>query len=415
MFPAFGAGWTVLALTLLAAAPGEERHWPRFRGPNGAGESEAAAIPLQWTPEDYRWKVKLPGVGHSSPVVWLDRVVVTSALEDGSSLSVLCLRTVDGSRIWDRTVPVGRYPKSNLNSFASPTPALDAKHAYVTWATPTQYVVAALSLDDGREVWRREFDPFRSEHGLGASPIVWEDLVIVPDDQDGPSSIFALDAATGKTRWQVARRSTKAAFTTPCIFQADGGKPQLILSSWAHGVTSLDPRSGKTYWELPVFQFRAVGSPTIAAGLIYASAGVGGVGRQMVAVRPGDTDGTVEAKVAYRVESPFPYVTVPVAKGNLVFLWQDRGIVTCLDGPTGKVHWRERAGGDCFSSPIRVADRIYCPTRNGEMVVLAASDRYEPLARFPLGEKTHSTPAVAEGVMYVRTLSQLAAIGGKNR
>lgn len=413
MFPGMTTGWTLLALTVLAAAPAEEPNWPRFRGPNGAGQSEAATIPVQWTAADYRWTAKLPGVGHSSPVVWSDRVIVTSAPEDGSSLNVLCLRTADGSRIWDRTMPVGRYPRSKLNSFASPTPALDAKHAYLTWATPTQYVAAAFSLEDGKELWRREFEPFDSEHGLGASPIVWEDLVIVPDDQDGTSSVIALEAATGKTRWQVARRSTKAAFATPCIFPAEGGKPQLVLSSRAHGITGLDPRSGKTYWELPVFQFRAVASPFVAAGLVFASAGTGGVGRQMVAVRPGDTSGAVEAKVAYRVESPFPYVTVPVARGNLVFLWQDHGIVTCLDGPTGKVHWRERVGGEYFSSPIRVADRIYCPTRSGEMVVLAASDRYQLLARFPLGDKTHSTPAVANGAMYVRTLSQLSAIGGK--
>jgi len=413
MFSGLCSGWTILAMTVSAVGPNDDRQWPRFRGPNGAGESEATTIPLQWSTKDYRWTVKLPGVGHSSPVVWDDRVIVTSAAEDGASLSVLCVRTADGNEIWIRTMPVGRYPKSPLNSFSSTTPALDGKHAFVTWATPKQYFVASLSLEDGRELWRREFDPFGSEHGLGASPIVWEDLVIVPNDQDGPSSIVALDTATGKTRWQVARRSVKAAFATPCIFQPEGAKPQLILSSWAHGITSLDPRSGKSYWELPVFQYRAVESPTVAAGLIFASAGVGGVGRQMVAIRPGDTDGAVEAKVVYRPENPFPYVPLPVAKGNLVFLWQDKGIVTCLDGPTGKVRWRERVGGDYFSSPIRVADRLYCPTRNGEMVVLAASDRYQPLARFPLGGKTHSTPAVAGGVMYVRTVSQLAAIGGK--
>jgi outer membrane protein assembly factor BamB len=243
--------------------------------------------------------------------------------------------------------------------------------------------------------------------------MVWEDLVIVPNDQDGPSTVVALDTVTGKTRWQADRRSEKAAFSTPCIFQPEGGKPQLILSSWAHGISSLDPQTGKTYWELPVFQFRAVGSPTVAAGLIFASAGVGGVGRQMVAIRPGDPDSAAEAKVVYRPNNPFPYVPVPVAKGNLVFLWQDKGIVTCLDGPTGKVHWRERVGGDYFSSPVRVADRLYCPTRNGEMVVLAASDHFQQLARFSLGDKAHSTPAVAGDTMYIRTFSQLAAIGGK--
>lgn len=414
MLPGLCAAWTSFSLLILGADPTDGQHWARFRGPNGTGESEAPSIPLQWSAKDYRWSVKLPGLGHSSPAVWGGRVIVTSASQDGRRWSVLGLRTSDGSRIWEATMDGGSYPKSQLNSFASTTPALDGQRAFVTWGTAEQYIVAAISLAGGQKLWQREFPRFVSEHGVGASPIVWQDLVIVPNDQDGPSSVVALDAATGKTRWQADRRSEKAAFSTPCIYQPSGSKPQLILSSWAHGISSLDPRSGKTFWELPVFQFRAVGSPAVAAGLIFASAGVGGVGRQMVAIRPGDPDGATKAEVVYRPDNPFPYVPVPVAKGNLVFLWQDRGVVTCLDGPSGKVHWRERVGGDYFSSPIRVADRIYCPSRNGEMVVLAASERFQQLARFPLGDKTHSTPAVAGDSMYIRTFSQLSAIGGKS-
>lgn len=415
MMASLQMGWISVALMIVGAPGAEVQHWPRFRGPNGSGESEATSIPIQWTERDYRWNVKLPGVGHSSPVVWGDRVVVTSASEDGARGSVLALRAADGSRLWETTEELGAYPKSHLNSYASTTPALDGQRAFITWGTPRHYLVAALSLDNGRKLWQREFPPFASEHGLGPSPIVCDDVVIVPNDQDGPSSVRALDAATGATRWEVQRRSEKAAFATPCVFQPPGGKPQLILSSWAHGVSSLDPATGKTYWELPVFHFRTVGSPTVAAGWIFASAGVGGVGRQMVAIRPGDPGGTVKPGVVYEIQNPFPYVPMPVAKGDLVFLWQDRGVVTCLDGPSGKVLWRQRVGGDYFSSPIRVADRIYCPTRNGEMVVLAASERFQQLARFPLGEKTHSTPAVAGGVLYVRTYSRLAAIGGGQR
>jgi outer membrane protein assembly factor BamB len=412
MTASLNVGWMIAAL--LMAGPGETdgQHWPRFRGPNGSGESDADSIPLQWTAKDYRWNVELPGEGHSSPVVWGDRVVVTAASKDGARWHVIALRTTDGARLWETTREAGTYPKSQLNSYASTTPALDGQRVFVTWGTPRHYMVAALALENGRKLWQREFPPFASEHGLGASPIVWNDVVIVPNDQDGPSSVIALDVATGATRWEVQRRSEKAAFSTPCVFQAPNGKPQLILSSWAHGVSGLDPATGETLWELPVFQFRTVGSPTVAAGLIFASAGVGGVGRQMVAIRPGDPDARAKPSVAYHIENPFPYVPVPVAKGNLVFLWQDRGMVTCLDGPSGKVHWRQRVGGDYFSSPIRVADRIYCPTRNGEMVVLAASERFQQLARFPLGDKTHSTPAVAGGVLYVRTFSRLAAIGG---
>jgi outer membrane protein assembly factor BamB len=403
---------TIFAVLIPSACYADGPAWGRFRGPNGSGESDAAPIPLKWTTKDCRWRVELPGVGHSSPVVCGDRVVITTAGEKDATLTVFCLGTSDGRQLWKRQFPAKPYAKSNLNTYASSTPALDADHAYVAWTTPEHYTVASLALKDGGEAWRRTFDPFDSEHGFGPSPIVWEDLLIVPDDQNGPSSVFALDRATGKTRWHSGRRSEKAAFATPCIFQPQGGKPQLILSSWAHGVTSLDPRSGKTYWEVPVFQYRVVGSPTVAAGLVFAAAGTGGIGRQMVAIRPGDPDRATEAKIVYRVETAIPYVPTPVAKGDWVFLWQDHGIVSCLDGPTGKVHWRERIGGDYFTSPVRVADRIYCASRNGEMVVLAASDRYQLLARFPLGERTHSTPAVAHGSMYVRTVSHLMAIGG---
>lgn len=412
MLASLQVSWMGVALAMVAAGEADAQHWPRFRGPNGSGESEATSIPVQWTDKDYRWNVKLPGVGHSSPVVWGDRVIVTCAREDGARWNAIALRATDGSRLWETTFETSAYPKSQLNSYASTTPALDGQRAFVTWGTPSHYLVAALALDSGRKVWQREFPPFASEHGMGASPVVWNDLVIVPNDQDGPSSVIALDAATGATRWQVQRRSQKAAFATPCVLELPGGKPQLILSSWAHGVSSLDPATGKTLWELPVFQFRTVASPTVAAGLIFAGAGVGGVGRQMVAIRPGDPNAGAKPSVAYELENPFPYVPVPVAKGNLVFLWQDRGVVTCLDAPSGKVHWRQRVGGDYFSSPIRVADRIYCPSRNGEMVVLAASEQFRQLARFPLGEKTHSTPAVAGGVLYVRTFSRIAAIGG---
>jgi len=407
--------WIVLAVIVSSACFGGEPSWARFRGPNGSGQSDFANIPLKWTIKDYRWRVELPGVGHSSPVVCGDRVVVTSADEKDATLIVLCLQASDGRRLWRHDLSARVYAKSSLNTYASSTPALDTEHAYVASTTPEQYTVVSLDLKDGRRVWRRELGPYDSEHGFGASPIVWEDLLIVPNDQDGPSSVFALDRATGVTRWRVERRVEKAAFATPCIFHRDGEKPQLILSSWANGVTSLDPRTGKRNWELPVFQCRVVGSPMVAAGMVFAAAGGGGIGRQMVAIRPGDPGQATEAKVVYRIETAIPYVPTPVAKGNLVFLWQDHGIVSCLDAPTGKVHWRERVGGDYFSSPVRVGDRIYCPSRTGEMLVLAASERYQLLARFPLGERTHSTPALANGRMYLRTVSHLMVIEGNGK
>ena len=259
----------------------------------------------------------------------------------------------------------------------------------------------------------RNLGPFVAEHGFGTSPLVFEDLLIVPNEQDGSSSIDALECQNGNARWHTERRTKKAAYSTPCIFQPENGKPQLILTSWAHGVSSIDPRTGKSSWEMPLFTNRVVGSPIIASGLIFAAAGTGGVGRQMFAIRPGDPEYGREPQVAYEIKGPIPYVVTPVAKDSLVFLWNDQGIVTCLDAPTGKIHWRERLGGDYFGSPVRVGDRLYCISRKGEMVVLAAAEQYRLLARFDLGERSQSTPAVTGDTMFIRTLTRLMAIGGK--
>ncbi len=387
-------------------------NWPRFRGPNGEGVSEATTIPLRWTNDDYRWRIELPGIGYSSPVVWDDRVVVTSADENDATQTVRCLHVSDGAAIWERQFASTTHPKHRFNCYASSTPALDAEQVYFCFATPERFIITALTLAEGREIWRRDLGPFKAEHGFGSSPMLFGNLVIAADEQDGESTVVALDRATGETRWTAARRTVKAAYATPCIYRPDQGPPQLIVNSWGHGVSSLDPRTGQLNWEQPVFKHRVVGSPAIAAGLIFGYCGSGGVGRQMFAVRPGNPATGVESEVAYEVKGSLPYVCTPVAYGDLLFAWFDRGVVTCLDAPSGEIVWRERVGGDYFGSPVRVADRLYCISREGEMVVLAAAKEFDQLARIDLGEPSNSTPAVADGVMYLRTASHVMAIGG---
>jgi outer membrane protein assembly factor BamB len=400
-----------LALACSGLALGQ--NWPRFRGPNGEGTSEATTIPVRWTTADYRWRVKLPGTGHSSPVVWGDRVFVTSAEEEDATQIIRCLRTSDGGLIWKRDFASTTHPKHKFNCYASSTPALDADHVYCTFASPEQYAVVALTQAKGRPVWRRDLGPFVAQHGFGASPTLFDDLLIVPNEQDGESSIVALDRATGETRWLAKRRTVKAAYSTPCIYRPASGPPQLILTSWAHGISSLDPRTGEPNWEQAVFKHRVVGSPIVAAGLVFGSCGTGGVGKQMFAVRPGNSTTGDASEIAYELKRSLPYVCTPVAHGDLVFAWFDRGVVTCLDGPTGAIVWQERIGGDYFGSPVRVADRLYCISREGEMVVLAAARQFKVLARIDLEEPSNSTPAIADGVMYLRTISHLMAIGGK--
>jgi len=392
------------------AVSGQE--WTRFRGPNGSGEAAPADIPTTWTQRDYKWRTELAGEGHSSPVLWGNRLYVTAA-DDDATQRVYCLDAGNGQVAWRTQFPLKVCPKNTLNSFATSTPAVDHERLYVAWATRECYILVALRREDGREAWRRDFGPFEAEHGFGASPIVYEDLVIVPDDQDGRSSVIAVDSASGKTRWIAPRRSRKAAYSTPILYTPPAGPPQLILTSWAHGISSLDPRTGAICWELGVLDYRTVGSPVVAAGLIFAACGEGGGGKQMVAVRSGDRDKKVEAAVAYPIQGKLPYVVTPVARGNLLFLWGDQGIVTCLDAPTGKRLWQERVPGKFFGSPVRVGDRLYAISREGKVVVLAAADQYTLLGVSDLGEPSQSTPAVAGGVMYLRTKSHVMAIGGR--
>ena len=207
--------------------------------------------------------------------------------------------------------------------------------------------------------------------------------------------------------------AAKASYSTPIIYTGQTGLAELILTSKAHGISSLDPHTGKLNWELPVMRERTVGSPIVAAGLIFAASGEGGVGKQMFAVQPPDAAKGQPAKVAYNVDGKLPYVVTPVARGKLIFLWTDQGIVSCLDATTGKRLWQQRVPGRYFGSPIRIRDRLYCISREGQVVVIAAADKFKLLGQTNLGESSQSTPAVAGGILFLRTDSHLLAVGRK--
>ena len=397
------------------------QEWTRFRGPNGQGQSEAGAtIPVEWTDKDYNWKVELPGVGHSSPVVWGDKVFVTSADPQTAARHVSCLRAKDGEKLWQRDFPAKTYHLHTQNSYASSTPALDKDHIYLAWASDQEFILQALD-HSGETVWEKNLGPYISQHGFGTSPIVVDDEVIITNDQEGETRfLLAVDSKTGEERWKIPRKFAdnrqNASYATPCVLETPLGK-ELIVCSWAHGITSHDLKTGAELWSAPVLKARPVGSPVLADGLILVNQGDGAEGKggsnAVMAIKPGNREGRL-AELAYTIpKASAPYVTTMCMAGDLAFLWGDGGIVTCIDAPTGKTHWRQRIGGVFYSSPIRIGDRIYCISLDGDVVVIAASPEYKLLARNSLGEGTCATPAIADGKMYLRTASHLMSLGGK--
>jgi outer membrane protein assembly factor BamB len=405
----------IASLCALGATSAFGQEWTRFRGFNGSGVS-TSTFPATWTAADYAWRAELPGRGHASPVLWGDRLFVTSAVEDSAERIVLCLNAVDGAILWERRFPSAVHSKHLRNSFASSTPAVDELHVYCVWSTPEEYT--ALALDhDGNEVWRRDLGPWTGEHSSGTSPIVWENLVLLGNEQGASysenagveSSVMALDRRTGATRWQTPRKTAIVAYSTPCLRQDKSNRLEVIFMSEAHGLAAYDLRSGNPLWELPVFDKRTVGSPIVAGGLVIGACGSGGGGNFVAAVRPGSRDGT-PAELAYRVDAQAPYVPTPVADGGLLYLWGDSGIVQCLRVDGGEVVWKERVGGNFSGSPIIAGDKLYAIAEDGTVVVLRTGERYELLGRHELGEESRSTPSVAGGRMFLRTIGHITAL-----
>lgn len=408
----------LFAACLLALPnPLPAQEWTRFRGPNGTGISHATTIPVQFTPADYRWRTALPGGGHSSPVLWGKRLFVTSAEEEKGRRHLLCLNAENGRLLWTRTDSFTPYAHHAFNSAASATPVVDADHVYVVWTTHERFTVLAYD-HSGKAVWRRELGRFPTQHGGAASPILAGDTLIVtmePEDVEG--RLFGLDRKTGATRWQRPRGRGPAPYATPILYQPNDSPSEVIFSSAANGLTSLDPQTGAVNWELPnLFNLRCVASPIQAGGLIFATAGQGGGARQALAVRPGSRRASTAAQVAYRLPRGPSYVPTPIAVGGRVFFWGDGGIVTCIRATTGETVWQERVGGgDYFGSPVCINGRLYAMSAKGELVVIAASDRFQLLGRSDLGEPSHATPAVAGGTIYLRTRSHLIAVGSRKR
>lgn len=409
----------LFGILLPSLVQGQE--WTRFRGPQGQGISQAQTIPVKWTQQDFNWKVKLPGGGHSSPVIWNDKVYITCENSDPAGGILLAFDVYDGHRLWSKHYKLTAYRHHQYNSYAVATPVVDADHVYVLWQTSGEMILAALD-HTGNEVWQRTFSGVYSRFGPGTSPMLFNDILVFTHEhwqgnEDYQSAWIALNRKTGQTRWTRKRNNAQISYSTPCVYSPQGREPQLLFTSQAHGITSIDPLTGKVIWEsqsaLPA---RVVSSPVIAGDLIIGTCGKGGAGIQLTAVRVGSGNNPQQAEVAYTCTGKqAPYVSTPLAKDGLLFTFHDQGDVCCLRTETGEVLWCEKPGGKFYGSPVWVNDLLYCINREGKVIVMKASSTYELLAINPLGEKSQATPAIAGDRMYLRTYSHLISIGGRTK
>jgi outer membrane protein assembly factor BamB len=212
-------------------------------------------------------------------------------------------------------------------------------------------------------------------------------------------------------KWRISRPPGNTSFSTPCLLDPAADKKILLIGSNGAGLTAIDVSAGCVAWqaiegELPA---RCVASPIVASGLVFVCSGEGGSGKWMFAVQPPNE--TESAREVYRLRHGVPQVPTSVAAGDMLFMWHDKGVVSCIDVATGREHWRERVGGNYHGSPIRIANRILCASTDGEVVVLAAAPKFQLLAKNALGEPTRATPAVAHDRLYIRTESSLICIG----
>ena len=391
----------LVVLTLMA-------QWPEFRGPGGQGHSSERGLPLAWSEsKNVAWKTPVPGLGWSSPVVADGRVWLTAAIEKrGISLRVLAYEVATGREVVNVeafNVPSYRREINPKNSWASPTPVIDEGRVFVHFGADG---TAALTTA-GDIIWKTRFD-YSSQHGAGGSPIVYGDLLIFNCDGSDQAFVVALDKRTGKVKWKTNRGfPADQAYTTPLIIRA-ADRDQLI-SVGAFRARAYDPLTGKEIWRVRYDEgFSNVPRPVFAHGLVYIATGF--QQPALLAVRPDGTGDVTKTHVAWTLTRGAPLTPSPLAVGDELYVVNDGGIATCLDGKTGTILWQARLGGTYSASPVFADGRIYFPAEQGVTTVIAPGRTFQRLATNTLDGALLASMAVSGGSLFLRSESHLYRI-----
>lgn len=426
-----------IASAVPAAARGAGENWPQWRGPGGQGVSTEQQLPTEWGPEkNIVWKTLLPGSGHSSPIVWGDRIFLTSAFEgevlpgakavthmmEGKewahpssvagdrkhTLKVMALDAKSGKLLWEQTAFEGAVfdARHERSSFASPTAATDGRMVFAYFGPEGLYAYDF----SGKLVWKSVVKFPTLGLGTGTSPVLFQELVIIQRDEDEGrnSAIVAYDKRTGKEIW-TTKRAIQISWGTPALVEA-GGRTELVTNG-TELVIAYDPATGKELWQTKGVDSNAIHTPLVGHGLVIMTAGF--PAKKVIAIRPGPVGD--DKRVAWEYSKGTGYVLSNILYGDYLYLLTDNGIVTCLDPKTGVVKYeggRVPVPARFMGSPVAFAGYVAMTSEDGDTFMLKAGPAHEITRTNSVDEPVYSSPAIANGRIYIRGQKHLFAIGG---
>lgn len=408
---------TAIALISFNSAIAE--NWPCFRGPTRQGISHEKDIPVEWNQtSNIVWKTPIPGIGWSSPIVFDDRVFVTTATEEGASYRLLCLDRLTGNILWNKQIH-RQNPghKQVFNSYASSTPVTDGRFIYILAFDGT---LAAVS-NEGNVIWTYQEFEYYSEHGLAVSPVLYRDLVIVPFDysSSGPDKklgwqiswdkavIIAVNKNTGKVQWRGRRGLSRIAHVTPQIL-SENGQDQLV-SSAGNVVQGFDLETGRRIWTAENSGEGVVPSLVIGEGLVFATSGFGD--STIRAIRTGGKGDVTDTHIVWQSTEDVSKIPSMLYVRPFLYMVTETGVAKCLRAATGREIWRERLGGKHSASPIWADGRIYFLSEKGKTTVIKDSGEFEVIAENELNEKCIASPAVSQKQIFIRSDKNVFCIG----
>jgi outer membrane protein assembly factor BamB len=411
-------------------------NWERFRGPNGTGTIDDKDVPVTFgASENLLWQVPINGTGNGSPVVWGKHVFVHAASPDAKERRLMCFDADTGKLRWQKSIPGAPISLSRKDtSHASSTPVTDGEAVYVSFWDGKDIILHAYDFK-GEPLWHKNLGRFISQHGAGASPVLYRDKLIFANDMDGyteskdkkrkpvpvdhPSLLIALDKKTGNMLWETPRTAERACYSAPFLLEKRGqtGPDLVIVSTTA--VTGYNPADGTKKWEAKNWQgnlvrmpLRTVASSALVGDVLIACSGDGAGDRFAMALElpaAGKTDAPVPL---WKNNKDFPYVPCPLSRGEHFYFVNDAGFAGCYDAKTGKRIWFERlAPAPMYASPLLINGNVYATNGDGDVFVFAAEPTYRLVARNELGDRVKATPAVADGRIYFRGERNLFCFG----